>query len=635
MNNARESVLPLKIKIILFYFFAFLFLFLAARFALLFSASAYFSTLSVREVLLSFSHGIRFDLYAISLFVFPFFILFLFPVKNKLYLKIFAALFPFIALILGLFLTADIVFFHTFGNHIGIELLSSFTHAGLFAQLALQTYWYLTYPILAVFIAVLISSFRFINHNFPTTLLNGLKFVLKSSGLILLCGLFMFFCIRGRLSLHRKPLSLIETQALGNARSADLIVNGVFYAYETIRKAERRNTYFNEADILSTAKALLSPDEQTDEKNPFERIRTKFSLNGEYYNFVIILFESWDWEIIKKFPQAAPNFMKIKEKSLFFPNFFSSGTRSLIGTTATLFSVPHIWGLPNITNGLGAKNMSRVGLIFKSGGYATANIITDVARADHADKSADYLGFDTFYSKEDIPIKNKYPVFNKGFDYDGFKFLFDKINGFSKKFFVCFYTSSTHVPYDILLSREYQNFPQDTQEHQYLNRLYYADAGLGRFFEMAEKQPWFDNTVFLFMPDHRAHFTNKKPEANLTETQRLFSSFLLVYAPKLIKAGVSEIYGNQEDVLPTLIDMANISESYSSSGQSLFDKNRNPVKFIYRETRKIYIVGPDINEELDASRDIKIADLSPLQKQALAFNEAIYSALKNNSWKKK
>ena len=87
--------------------------------------------------------------------------------------------------------------------------------------------------------------------------------------------------------------------------------------------------------------------------------------------------------------------------------------------------------------------------------------------------------------------------------------------------------------------------------------------------------------------------------------------------------------------------MAHSSQPYSSNTNSIFDKERAKEIYIYSENKKVYIVGPDIYEEIDLSNINKVKEmvaqnkLSYYQKKAIARNEAIYHSLKNHKWHKK
>ena len=625
----KDNLILLKIKIILFFILAFFILLFIARLSTFLCASNYFNGIDSNIIVKSFIYGIRFDSHIIAIILCPFLILFILPYKDKNILKFFVFLFTVLFFSLSLFLTADIVFFSIFNNHIGIEILTSFTHIGLFIQMAFQTYWYITFPLILAFVLTLYYSNNYINRNYSN--INNKSFYIHSIIVLVIMLPLIFFMLKGKFQIHGRNISIMDAQVLAQSKTIDLILNGPYTTITAIRKNHKRKLYFK--DPFYNLNIITSQEQQTDINSPFERKRTHFNLANQNYNFILVIMESFDPVLIEKYPQVIPNFMTLKGNGAYYKNFFSSGLRSLIGITSTLFSVPYVWGIPTMKEGLGGKELSRLALYFKHKGYNTLNIITDIPSSDNAGLISQYCGFDKFYSKHDIPLKYKYPVFNKGFDYEGLEFLLSQINIANNKFFAYFYTSSLHNPYNILISEEYKLFPMDTEEHQFLNRAYYTDAALGNFIKKAKQEPWFKNTVFMFLPDHRAPLHNRQTTNNSTIDK--FKSFLLIYGPG-IPSSVNDIFATQEDILPTLIDLLNSEENYSSFGQSIFDQHRKQNKFIYEENKNtVHIIGPDIHQVFSEETLVDFDNLTTIEKDALQHNEAAYAALLNNVWKKK
>lgn len=623
----QRSIFALKFKIILLFLLLFLVLLTVSRAALFWMSPNYFSVVAAKETVLSFLIGVRFDFYVICLFVMPGMALLLLPIAKKKFIAFWSIWFCLLFVAVALFLTADVIFFSIFKNHIGVELFTAFTHGDMFAQLAFQTYWYVTYPLL---IGLGVAVFLVGRYCHRATYTVPAKFIQKSLCLVLAVALIAFLGIRSRLILHGKALGIMESQVLGSQQTADLILNGLFTAWHAVRTHEHRPLFFTQEDYAAVPAATRS-ERIPDPQNPFERERVSFNYENKGYNFVLLVLESFDPILWEKYPQAVPNFMQLRKESLYFKNFYSSGRRSLMGRSSTLFSIPYVWGLPTFTQGLGGKSMSRLASYFNNKGYTTINVMTARATADKANEMADYLGFQQFYAKEDIPVRYKYPAFNKGFDKEGFEFFLEKINQAPGHFFAHLYTSSAHAPYNIVLSQEHMVLPGNNEEEQFVNRSAYVDAAMGDFFQEARRQPWFKNTIFFIIPDHRAAVGNQSQQAD--KAKQNFGSFLLVYAPALFAPKTVDINANQEDILPTLLDLLNSRERFASSGQSLFDKDRNPVKYIYAENRDIYILGKGHNHWFNFVDNMK--DLSEDEKTAVRFNEAIYQLLKENKFKSK
>lgn len=613
-------------------------IFFIIRLSLFFLCFDYFSTLSIKEILLSFLNGFRFDFSSISIFILPLVIFLFLPFNSKTYTKFIFTLMWIISFAFLLILVGDVIFFSIFNKHIETELLSVTTHFSFILQMALQSYWYITFSIFLIFFITLHLMYKYINKNFTTQ--KQQKYLLNSILIILGIGIIMLACIRGKFDFRGKPLGIMDAQLLGSQKTSELILNGIFSSSEGLRRMEDRTLFLDKKESINLAKNITSSEKEIDTDYPFYRYKKNFSFDKEDFNIVIIFLESWEREYYEQYPEAMPNFVDIKNNSLYFKNFYNSGSRSLTSTTSTMFSIPYVWGLPFITNGLGAKNMSRMASYFKDKGYSTYFVATDNASADKIGEVANYSKFDQFYAKADIPVIHKYPTYTKGFDWEGFEFFFNKINSSKGKFLGFFYTSSTHGPWDMLLSDKYKLYPQTTRDNKFLNRLCYSDAAMGNFFNLAKQQPWFDKTIFLIFPDHHVPFSNRTYNPNLREADKYFTSFLAIYAPNIFKPQELDTYATQEDILPTIIDLLHSSEPYSSDTNSIFDKEREKEIYIYAENKKVYIVGPNIYEEIDLSNIKKIKEmiaqdkLSYYQKKAIARNEAIYHSLKNHKWHK-
>lgn len=633
------SILKTKLKMSSIYILTVIFSFFIIRLSLFFVCFDYFSSLSTKEIFLSFLNGFRFDFSSIAIFILPLVVFFFLPIKSKLYNKFIFTLMWLMFFVSLLVLAGDVVFFSIFNKHLETELLSVQTHFSFILQTALQSYWYVTFSIFLLFFTTLYFTYKYINKNFVSQ--NQPKFILKSILTILCIGIIMLACIRGKWDFKGKPLGIMDAQLLGSQKTSELILNGIFSSAEGLRRMEDRTCFLDKEEAASLAKNITSSEQAIDDEYPFYRYKKDFSFDDKNYNIVIIFLESWEREYYEQYPEAMPNFVEITKNSLYFKNFYNSGSRSLTSTTSTMFSIPYIWGLPFITNGLGAKNMSRMASYFKDKDYSTVFVATDKSSADKIGEVANYSRFDQFYAKENIPVTHKYPTYTKGFDWEGFELFFNKINSLNNNFLGFFYTSSTHGPWDMILLKEYQMYPQTTRDNQFLNRLYYSDAAMGNFFKLAKQQPWFDNTIFLIFPDHHVPFPNRTYNPDLRDADKYFTSFLAIYAPKIFEPKEIDTYATQEDILPTIIDLAHSSLPYSSDTNSIFDKERAKEIYIYAENKKVYIIGPDIYEEIDLSNINKVKEmitqdkLSYYQKKAIARNEAIYHSLKNNKWQKK
>ena len=137
----------MKLKISCVYLIIVIATFFVIRLSLFFLCFDYFSTLSADKILLSFLNGFRFDFSSISIYILPLVVLFFLPINSKLYSKIIFTLLWIMFFVSLLVLAGDVIFFSIFNKHLETELLSVTTHFGFILQMALQTYWYITFSI--------------------------------------------------------------------------------------------------------------------------------------------------------------------------------------------------------------------------------------------------------------------------------------------------------------------------------------------------------------------------------------------------------------------------------------------------------------------------------------------------------
>ena len=142
--------------------------------------------------------------------------------------------------------------------------------------------------------------------------------------------------------------------------------------------------------------------------------------------------------------------------------------------------------------------------------------------------------------------------------------------GTGNPFFSVLLSISNHPPYVI---PPYFHPHSDVLEEQIVE---YADWSIRQFMQAAEKQPWFDNTIFVFLGDHGKMVGT--PECEMPQSYNHIP--LMIYG-KDIKPGVYDGFGGQVDVSPTLLGLLNISYLQNNFGVNLLEEER-PCMFFTR-----------------------------------------------------
>ena len=114
----------------------------------------------------------------------------------------------------------------------------------------------------------------------------------------------------------------------------------------------------------------------------------------------------------------------------------------------------------------------------------------------------------------------------------------------------------------------------------------------------AEKQPWFNNTIFVLLGDHGKLVGS--PESEIPQSYNHIP--LMIYG-KGIQPEIRTQFGGQIDVAPTLLGLLNISYIQNNFGINLL-KEQRPCMFYTadnliaaRDTSHLYIYSPENQQE--------------------------------------
>ena len=85
---------------------------------------------------------------------------------------------------------------------------------------------------------------------------------------------------------------------------------------------------------------------------------------------------------------------------------------------------------------------------------------------------------------------------------------------------------------------------------------------IGRFFETASRQPWFNNTIFVLTSDH----TNMSDHAEYQSDLGGFCSPIIIFDPSQPEGKTEDKIAQQIDILPTILGMLGYSKDYLAFG---------------------------------------------------------------------
>lgn len=338
-----------------------------------------------------------------------------------------------------------------------------------------------------------------------------------------------------------------------------------FYA-----KEDEKEIFSNLKDTLSTKNSVFVHPKDND-------IVRQIANKGEEkdYNVMILMVESLSGKFLESLngqKGLTPNLDAIAKKSLFFSNFYATGTRTVRGMEAVTLSIPPTPGR-SIVKRPDNHGMFSSGFIFKNKGYETKFIYGGHGYFDNMNEFFSNNGFDivdrTDFTDEEDTFHTVWGVCDEDLLNKTLKEA-DASHKAHKPFMNFIMTTSNHRPYD------YPDGKIDIPSHTGRDgAVKYTDYAIGDFLAKAKKKPWFKNTIFVIMADHCASSAGKS-ELPLDK----YHIPMIIYAPQIIKPQVISKIASQIDIMPTLFGILNWSYESKFYGKDILDNSFEERAFV-------------------------------------------------------
>jgi phosphoglycerol transferase MdoB-like AlkP superfamily enzyme len=280
-------------------------------------------------------------------------------------------------------------------------------------------------------------------------------------------------------------------------------------------------------------------------------------------NLVIILAESLSTEFIGTLGglPLSPQFDALSQQGILFANLFATGKRTNRGIESVITGALPI---PLISAGklrLAQANFFTLPSLLKSRGYRTSFLYGGDANFDNMRRFLSYNGVDEFIEGDDISdaqFRNHWGVSDGD--------MFRRANALYRQqdsgqpFASIILTLSNHEPFDYPTSDfELYEQPPFTQN----NVAKYADHALGKFFEQARKEAYFNNTVFLIVADHGVEI-----QARGLIPAAKYHIPALILAPGISPQRINKL-ASQIDLPPTVLGLLGIDARHPMPGRNL------------------------------------------------------------------
>ncbi len=500
--------------------------------------------------------GMWFDIITIALFFLPFIVISLLPINAKLerFRKIILlVIFISTALIVFFFNAWDVAYFsytekRTSYDYL-IYMLNNPETGSLAGDFILEFWWLLLFFILS-FVAMI---FFYIKLKQPETSIKSIK-----SWASLLIGIAISIVI-GRGGFQLKPVGIIEATNYCTLENSPAVLNSAFTIIKTFDfvGVDEKN-YFQEKE----ANKIF---------NPIQKSNPQYLLNNST-NIVFVLFESFGTMYCgPASPESYTPFLdSVLNESMYFDSGIANARTSMDAIPTVVSSIPTWMNESFILSSYSSNQFQGLPSILHEKGYESAFFHGASNGSMRFDAFASAAGFDYYFGRTEYN-NDKHFDGNWGIeDHHFMSWSIDRMNEMKKPFFSMIFTLSSHHPYTI--PKEYKNKVRKGPD-PICATISYVDFAFEKFWKKAQKQPWFENTLFIFCADHVGP-TNRSDRTSLEWTYRIPIAFYH-QGGKLPKIKSGSQF-QQVDILPTVLDLLNVQTNFFATGTSYFNKRKYP-----------------------------------------------------------
>lgn len=466
----------------------------------------------------------------------------------------------------------------------------------------------------------------------------------------------LFFGARSSL-LSKRPINasnaVFSSDQMTNSMGLNSFYTVAFAAYSLKNEGDSAKMYgkmdTNEAYSRVKKYMTASDSDFTNPDLPLLHNQNPDSLQEKPYNLVIFLQESLGAEYVGVLggKPLTPNFDKLSNEGLLFTNLYSTGTRSVRGIEAVVTGF-----LPSPSESVVKLSNSQsdfftLASLLKGKGYDTSFIYGGSANFDNMGSFFNGNGFSNIIDESDFDNDGKKHAFKGTWGYSD-EDLAVKANDYfksqnNKPFFSLMFSTSNHEPFEFPDGR-IQLF--DKTKNTVNNAMKYADFSIGKFFELAKKEAYFKNTIFIVIADH-----NTRTYGKYLVPIKKFRIPALIIGPNIPKGKKYETLTSQIDIPPSLLSMIGMKVETPMPGRNIKDikpgtKGRAIMQFhdinAFRVDNQVVIMQPNKKaEQFTVQQDSVLVPSKldeELAKDALAHITAasdLYKEKKYTTKKKK
>lgn len=527
------------------------------------------------KLLLSFYFGLRFDLSALAFLFAPLLLLSFVPwpkPAEKAWHHAVLGLYLVINLPFLIFNLVDVEFVNFVGRRMSADVLFLLKEVEGKAGGFIGQYYGLMIPGLLLAGFMVWGAVRLLS---PSALAGNLRWHRGNPHwlrhyalhLVLCVALLALTVLAGRGGLQSKPLAFVDANRFSSAALNAMTSNTSFSVIKTLseKKLERVRYFADEGQMLAEMNGGVSAPSLLDGQRA-----------GKPQNVVLILMESFGLEYmgeVNGVPGYTPFLDQLSKKSLFFRNGFANGRRSIEGVASAIGGIPSLMDDPFVSSPFANNRFSSLGTVLAEQHYHNSFFHGGNNGTMYFDSFTKGTGIPHYFGANEFPDQADHDGAWGIYDEPFFQFFRQKLGSFEPPFFATIFSLSSHQPYRV--PKKYQDaLPHG--KHEILHAIAYADLALRRFFEQAEKETWFKDTLFVITADHA--FQPYLPQFE-NEPSRYRVPIIFYQAGRQWPSAIDRAQVVQQiDILPSVLDLLGLPQKQRNYlARSVFVPGRRSV----------------------------------------------------------
>ncbi|MEJ5995496.1 sulfatase-like hydrolase/transferase [Pedobacter sp. Du54] len=280
-------------------------------------------------------------------------------------------------------------------------------------------------------------------------------------------------------------------------------------------------------------------------------------LTSKTPNVIVFILESFTANLTKTLGNETgitPKFDSLINHGFLFSKIYAAGNRTDKGLIGSLTGFPTL-GTGSIVKW--PEKMQKITAIsqkFDQKKYHTSFFYGGESEFDN------YKAFILGHGYQKLIDKNSFDTKDMNSKWGAYDdFVFNKqlaaMNETKQPFFSTILSLTNHEPFELPTAYK---FGQSNTLNRFKSTAYYTDSCINAYLNRAKKQPWYKNTLFIFIADHGHIYPKNKYDVFMPERYHIPLLFYGDVIKEEYRGKKSVIIGSQQDLAATLLAQLNI-----------------------------------------------------------------------------